>query len=213
MPTERHSPFGQVAPVADSQTLRALAHPLRAALLDAIRLHGPLTATQAAAEVDDSPSNCSFHLRTLAAAGLIEQAPSEDARSRPWRSVSGPLILEPGPTSESRATYLAAARMLHSRSEAGLMAWMQREPEADQAWRDAWFDTMLNVRMTAEELAAFNTAVNSLLEPFVVDQDRKKPDPTGTRQTVQMSLYAHPAPPPNPVDQVPEEPASDEPSD
>ncbi|RIJ70051.1 ArsR family transcriptional regulator [Nakamurella silvestris] len=186
------------AAVADARTLRALAHPLRAALLDAIRLYGPLTATQAAAQVDDTPSNCSFHLRTLAGAGLIEQAPSDDARSRPWQSVSRQLILEPGPTAESRTSFRAAVDIMHTRSQQGLNTWMDREAEAAQPWRDAWFDTMVNVRMTAAELAAFGEAVNGLLAPYLRDQDRKQPDPTGERQTVRMSLYAHPAPPQDP---------------
>ena len=181
------------APVADLQKLRALAHPLRAALLDAIRLYGPLTATQAAAQVDDSPSNCSFHLRTLAAAGLIEHAPSDDARSRPWRTVSGPLILEPGTTAETRSSFLAAMNMLHSRAYNDLLDWINREGDAPKVWRDAAFNMLSDIRMTADELAGVHAKIAAILEPFIADKSRKTPDPTGERQPVRMSLFAHPA--------------------
>ena len=54
----------------DARTLRALAHPLRVELMDQLTFRGPLTATQCAELVGESPSSCSFHLRTLAKYGF-----------------------------------------------------------------------------------------------------------------------------------------------
>lgn len=76
-------PFRQID---DAKALRALAHPTRVALLEQLTLHGgTLTATQASELVDESPTNCAFHLRTLAKYGYIEQAEGGKGRERPWR--------------------------------------------------------------------------------------------------------------------------------
>ena len=52
--------------VADARAMRALAHPLRVALLEAMRRDGPITATRAAELLDESPGNMSWLLQTLA---------------------------------------------------------------------------------------------------------------------------------------------------
>ncbi|HVW45016.1 MAG TPA: winged helix-turn-helix domain-containing protein [Amycolatopsis sp.] len=60
-------------------------HPVRVALLDLLAAAGTVTSTQAAERLGSSSGLCSFHLRRLARAGLIEEAPSTDGRARPWR--------------------------------------------------------------------------------------------------------------------------------
>ena len=71
--------------IADAPSLRALAHPTRVALIEAIGLSGALTATQAAALVGESPTACAYHLRMLARFGFIEEAGGGRGRERPWR--------------------------------------------------------------------------------------------------------------------------------
>jgi hypothetical protein len=65
--------------------MRALAHPLRWALLEALTHAGTLTATQASEMLGESPANCAFHLRTLAKYGFVEEAGGGKGRERPWR--------------------------------------------------------------------------------------------------------------------------------
>ena len=77
-----------VRKIDDAHALRALAHPLRLELLEALTLHGPLTATTAADLVGESPANCSWHLRQLAKYGLIEEVPGATGRQRPWQRTS-----------------------------------------------------------------------------------------------------------------------------
>ena len=67
--------------------MRALAHPVRVALLELLSRDGPMTATQAGEVLDESPANISFHLRTLAKYGFVEEAPGGTGRQRPWRRV------------------------------------------------------------------------------------------------------------------------------
>jgi predicted transcriptional regulator len=71
--------------LTDPKAIRALAHPVRWALLEALSQAGTLTATQASEMLGESPANCAFHLRTLAKYGFVEEAGGGRGRERPWR--------------------------------------------------------------------------------------------------------------------------------
>jgi len=71
--------------LTDPKAIRALAHPVRWALLEALGHAGTLTATQASEMLGESPANCAFHLRTLAKYGFVEEAGGGRGRERPWR--------------------------------------------------------------------------------------------------------------------------------
>ncbi len=71
--------------LADAPSLRALTHPTRLALIEAVALAGTLTATQASGQVGESPAACAYHLRTLARLGFLEEADGGHGRERPWR--------------------------------------------------------------------------------------------------------------------------------
>jgi len=73
----------------DPAALRALAHPVRLKILEALTVHGAATATELADRVDESPANCSWHLRQLSRYGFIEETGEGAGRQRPWRIVPG----------------------------------------------------------------------------------------------------------------------------
>jgi hypothetical protein len=75
--------------LTDPKAMRALAHPMRWALLEALAHAGTLTATQASEMLGESPANCAFHLRTLAKYGFVEEAGGGKGRERPWRRAYG----------------------------------------------------------------------------------------------------------------------------
>lgn len=81
---------------SDPAVLRALAHPLRVEILAVIDELEEATATQIAERVGESPSNCSFHLRTLEKAGFIVRAEARGT-SKPWRSAHRSRDLRPDP--------------------------------------------------------------------------------------------------------------------
>ena len=70
--------------------LRALAHPLRVRMIGLLRTEGPATATTLAKRLGESTGATSYHLRQLAAYGLIEEDPERHGhgRERWWRSAS-----------------------------------------------------------------------------------------------------------------------------
>ena len=86
-PPDRDVNAGQLE-LTDPAVMRALAHPLRWALLEALLHAGTLTATQAGEILGETPANCAFHLRTLARYGLVEEAGGGKGRERPWRRAS-----------------------------------------------------------------------------------------------------------------------------
>ena len=94
--------------MSDPKALRALAHPLRLALLDRLMSFGEQTAAQCAAAVGSTTSNCSYHLRALARVGLVKRGESADGRERPWRSSSTGLEFGPGEAEDSRSSTPAA---------------------------------------------------------------------------------------------------------
>lgn len=71
--------------------LKAMTHPLRRRILRALAQKVHARAADLAQELDVAPNSVSFHLRTLAEAGLIEEAPerARDRRDRVWTPVKG----------------------------------------------------------------------------------------------------------------------------
>ncbi|MDQ2810347.1 MAG: helix-turn-helix domain-containing protein [Actinomycetota bacterium] len=90
--------------------MRALAHPVRLALLEALARHEPLTATEAAEVIGESPTTCSFHLRMLAKYGMVEEAGGAPGRRRPWRRTGAAGFIFPV-TDDDPQTSLAAATL------------------------------------------------------------------------------------------------------
>ncbi len=74
--------------LTDAKAMRALAHPVRMALIELFGYHETLTATQASELLGESPANCAFHLRTLAKYGFIREAGGGKGRERPWTLVN-----------------------------------------------------------------------------------------------------------------------------
>src|ERR1700759_4507572 len=74
--------------LTDPRTIRAIAHPVRMALLEAMEQSESrtITATQASELLGESPANCAFHLRTLAKYGFVEEAGGGRGRERPWKA-------------------------------------------------------------------------------------------------------------------------------
>jgi len=77
-----------VSNVSDPKVLRALAHSVRNRILSELSAVGPMRAADLAEALGIPANQASFHLRTLAKYGLIEEAPEEarDGRDRVWKT-------------------------------------------------------------------------------------------------------------------------------
>lgn len=74
--------------------MRAMAHPVRMALLELFSVRETLTATQASEALGESPANCAFHLRTLAKYGFVHEAGGGKGRERPWALTNRSITVE-----------------------------------------------------------------------------------------------------------------------
>jgi predicted ArsR family transcriptional regulator len=87
--TDDDSGRRQPQQVHDPRILRAIAHPVRARILDELGATGPMRAADIAQTLGIPANQASFHLRQLAKYGLVVEAPEEarDGRDRVWKVV------------------------------------------------------------------------------------------------------------------------------
>ncbi|MCM2413880.1 helix-turn-helix transcriptional regulator [Streptomyces sp. RKAG290] len=148
-------------------------HPVRVALLDLLAEGGTVTSTQAAARLGHSSGLCSFHLRQLARHGLIEEAPHEGGRVRPWR-----LRWEPSRQSgqEEPGEFDALARELEDES---YRHWLAHRKQAPAEWQqDESFSAV--VHLTPAETAELAASIRLLLAGYRERDQRPSARPAGT---------------------------------
>jgi predicted transcriptional regulator len=155
--------------VTDPKAMRALAHPLRLALLEAIgRAESQtLTATQASEITGESPANCAFHLRTLAKYGLIEEAGGGRGRERPWRQAYETLQFDPPWEDEQSRLAMEAL------GNVWLDRWLQQTREGimrgvayPAEWQQALMASQMDTYLTAAEAKQVQDKIHDLLEPY-----------------------------------------------
>ena len=127
-----------VRQLTDSQTLRALTHPVRIALIEALLLGGAMTATEVGERISESPTTCSFHLRQLEKYGFVEEAGGGKGRSRPWRlTATGMQFSSVHADPETEMAAVALVRMLRDRQFARYQTWLETSQNFPREWRDA----------------------------------------------------------------------------
>lgn len=174
--------------ISDPQTLRALAHPARIAIMEHLAsTDGAVTATECAEVVGLSPSATSYHLRALAKFGLVAEAPSRgDARERLWRSPVQSWTIDAGRGADPSTR--DAERTLVEAFLAGELErsrdWLRRAPDEPAEWYEAALLSESLLLLTAEELAAVNAAVLEVLRPYR-KRGRTDPPPGARRVAVQ----------------------------
>jgi predicted transcriptional regulator len=186
--------------LTDPQSLRAYAHPLRLSLIGLLRRRGPMTATQAAAELGESVPNCSFHLRQLAKYGLAERAPGADARERPWQAAAEVTSWDDDSDDpEVRAATDQLNRVILADYLQRAETYLARRHAEPAAWRAAagFGDRLLYV--TAEELTGLHADMDALFARFDERLGDPSTRPAGCRevQLVQLSVPLTPVPPAN----------------
>lgn len=170
----------QRARISDPLVMRALAHPARLTILEELALGRGGTATEFAVLCGLTPSATSYHLRALAKAGLVQEAPGRgDGRERVWQLVSpGGLEINSGPGTDADTMKAQQEFVLVwlARSDARTRSWVARWPDEDRQWFDAasLYDSMIVA--TAEELIEINKKVAEALQPYA-RSNRSEPPP------------------------------------
>ena len=177
-------------------SLAALAHPFRAHIMDALKVDGPSTASMLAARTGQAVGNASHHLKVLAEAGLVEEAPelAKDRRERWWRLVSSG-------TRWSRAEFGGDASAVAAAREAELLSFRRQvdrvqgwlaNADSDPAWEDAAYATQNWLRLTPSELVAVAEEVMAVLARW---GEREIPDDGAQREPVYVFSRGFPAQP------------------
>jgi len=154
--------------LTDAGTMRALANPVRLALLDALVLEGELTATRASELVGESPSNCSFHLRQLAKYDFIEEADTVPGRPRPWRLKTLGTSIDRWDVAPTEASVAAQhlSRMYHERYLERLRAWWASYHLYPKVWQEAAETDQTIWWVTPEELEHLNGQLAKLTSRY-----------------------------------------------
>lgn len=188
------NPYGDVE-ITDPTVMRALAHPVRLAILARLQRQGAATATQLSEHVGASPSVVSWHLRHLADFGLVEDAedPDGDRRRRWWQAVAQGFRLDLPQAGEAQV----AGRMLRGRLLEQAVGEVQQwatasEPELDENWQQVVGVYNTGVRLTVEEAGRIEDAIEALLAPYVARGDSGAP---AQARTVRMVRITMPEPP------------------
>jgi DNA-binding transcriptional ArsR family regulator len=164
--------------LTDPGMMRALSHPARLSIAQHLGATATAaTATELAEVVGLSPSATSYHLRAMAKAGLIEEAPGRgDARERRWQIVGGGWQLEgdrsAGP--ERRAAEEALVATLLALANDRVTRWLARAHDEPPEWADAVTISDTALLVTAAELAEITEAYRELLRPYL---GRNRPSP------------------------------------
>jgi hypothetical protein len=166
--------------VDDAHALRALAHPLRLDLLEAVSLHGPLTATAAAALVGESPANCSWHLRQLAKYGYLEPAPGATGRDRPWQRVADGLRWGSGDDDPALEAASRALTEVYVDREFRLIRGAMTQPRHPD-WTESTMAALSITWLTAGELEALEDQVMEVLAPYRGRMSHPEQRPAGSR--------------------------------
>jgi predicted transcriptional regulator len=180
--------------LTDPKAMRAIAHPVRMALLDLLSVTPTLTATQASEVLGESPANCAFHLRTLAKYGFVKEAGGGKGRERPWaaahRSINVTTTRQPDKHAE-----LAAAELAHIWQERALEH--IRQVFAANSWPDGWSDAVRSSNsrrfLTAAEAIQISDEFFEILDRYADRRDDPAARPAGALP-VQFAYFVFPMP-------------------
>lgn len=177
--------------LTDPRALRALAHPTRLAILEQLREGHGGTATSCGQAVGISPAAASYHLRSLAKWGLVEEAGGGTGRERPWRAVGTGFSFDSA-AAESTVEIAAAAALggqLVASGERWTSEFVQAEPGLEPEWRRASHLANKTLLVTAAEAEEVVARIEELLEPY---GRSTRADPPAEARTVRLLLRLFP---------------------
>jgi predicted ArsR family transcriptional regulator len=193
-PHPEYLPNPEPRRLTDPRAMRAVAHPVRIALLEVLSVEGPLTATQAGEMIGESPTTCSFHLRQLAKYGFIEEVAGVAGRKRPWRIVStGLSYSDVSDDLETRLAGTALSRVLHDFYLDRLKEGLELRRDSPEAVQKATGSSEFLLYATVEELQAVDEQITALIKPFYERIGNPKKRPVGALP-IELLLFAYPRP-------------------
>lgn len=154
--------------LTDATALAALANPFRSRLLDALRIDGPSTASALAKRTGQAVGSVSHHMKVLAEAGFVEEAPelAKDRRERWWRLISAGFRWSRAEFADDPSAVtaaLAAEVVALNRQFERTRDWLDNH-EAAGEWTDAAFATQDWLSLSPDELRELSEEVMDVLQ-------------------------------------------------
>jgi DNA-binding transcriptional ArsR family regulator len=176
-------PFDAPREISDPKAMRALAHPVRLALIEALADAGQLTATEAGEQIGESPANASFHLRQLAKYGFVEEVEAP-GRRRPWRLKHlGNRFTDVHDDEATAAAGRQLERVVRDRYLARAEQAFEERHALPKQWREVTGANQFRFYLTPAELREADEAITALLlERFGDRRDGSKPHPKDARR-------------------------------
>ena len=179
----------RIRTVDDPAALRALAHPLRLRLLATLRVDGAATASILGRRLGESSGATSFHLRTLARHGFVEDDDSRgNGRERWWRAshtgTAWSLSDEDDARVEAGRGLTRQVARDHARSVEGFIDELDAWP---RAWREAVEISDRWTTLTPERLKAMSAELHEVIERYAAE-----PSEGEDAERVFVSLHAIP---------------------
>lgn len=163
-----------------SAMLKAYAHPLRRRMIRLFSRREHLRAADVAADLDVPANSASFHLRVLADAGLIEEAPehARDRRDRVWKSRRGSFNVgdpeHPVPDEALGAAMVRSVADDHQDMLSRVIAWTPEYLSGRATEMHAAFSQRI-VRLTEAEFEAVMDRVQEVITEAVDAHDEEDP--------------------------------------
>jgi predicted ArsR family transcriptional regulator len=156
---------------------------VRLGIMELLTVDGPLTATELADRLDETPANCSWHLRKLAEHAFVEEAGGGIGRQRPWRVRQVGLAWDDVEASpgELRAGRALSEMLLQRQVARFLGARAQLLDDGEVEWADAATSTEYASWLTADELDALNLEIRAVLERYADRLSDPARRPSGSR--------------------------------
>jgi DNA-binding transcriptional ArsR family regulator len=177
--------------LTDARAMRALTHPVRLALMEALaHAARPITATEAGRMISESATTCSFHLRQLAKYGFVEEAGRGAGRRRPWRLTStGVRFSDAHDDPEAAVAAATLGRAMRDRwLDRARASWAERETLPAQ-WRDATGDMQYDTYVTPSELRAMQEDVLAVITRYHERARDPSKRPDGSRAIEVLALF------------------------
>lgn len=185
--SERPSSLTELDGTQDAAVIRALAHPVRLAILQFLAIRGAATSGACARFADIAAGSASYHLHALAKAGLISRVEADDARQTVWEVDASPAVDLDLDGSAAKVTLRLAAA---ARNEAIVREYLTDRESLPEAWQDSF--TYQNVlALTIGEFRELGNRLEGLVSdyrPATVPEGGGR----GERRLVYVSLDATP---------------------
>lgn len=174
------------------ESLKALTHPIRRSILAYLGRHGSASSTTLAEALGENTGTLSYHLRQLERYGYIEDVPDQpNGRERWWRQARV----------DWRAPEHPELAAMSADDQAVFEEWARAKLAADLQELSGFVDSYRRdgrwaqwnrggIRLTAEELTAFNEDYLALVNRYAHPEGQDPPD----ARPLHLRFYAYPAP-------------------